>query len=53
MCNEIKKLYIQYPFLKEVDSCSLRCAVFNLKDLYKNFFIKKSSYLKFKSKHNI
>ena len=27
MCSEIKGLYIEYPFLKEVDSCSLRCAV--------------------------
>ena len=52
MCNEIKMLYTDYPFLKEVDSCSLRCAVFNLEDSYKNFFDKRSSYPKFKSKFN-
>ncbi len=28
MCIEIKELYVDYPFFKEVDSCSLRCAVF-------------------------
>ena len=52
MCNEIKELYAQYPFLKEVDSSSLRCAVFNLEDSYKSFFNKRSSYPKFKSKYN-
>ena len=38
MCNEIKTLSTDYPFLKEVDSCALRCAVFNLEDGFKNFF---------------
>lgn len=52
MCSEIKELYSQYPFLKEVDGCSLRCAVFNLEDSYKNFFSKRSNYPKFKSKFN-
>ena len=52
MCNKIKELYIEYPFLKEVDSCSLRSAVFNLEDSYKNFFSKRSDYPKFKSKYN-
>lgn len=52
MCSEIKELYIQYPFLKEVDSCSLRCAVFNLEDSYKNFFSKRGNYPMFKSKFN-
>ena len=28
----------EYTFLKEVDSCALRCAVFNLEDSFKNFF---------------
>ena len=52
MCNEIKELYVDYPFLKEVDSCALRCAVFNLEDSFKNFFSKRTSYPKFKSRFN-
>ncbi len=41
MCRELKELYEELPFLKEVDSCSLRCSIFNLEDNYKNFFHKK------------
>lgn len=52
MCSEIKELYNKYPFLKEVDSCSLRCAVFNLEDSFKNYFSKRTNYPKFKSKFN-
>ena len=52
MCTEIKELYVGYPFLKEVDSCSLRCAVFNLEDAFKNYFSKRSNYPRFKSKYN-
>lgn len=48
MCSEIKSLYIEYPFLKEVDSCSLRCAVFNLEDSFKNYFSKRTNYPRFK-----
>ena len=52
MCIEIKELYADYPFLKEVDSCSLRCAVFNLEAAFKNYFCKRSNYPRFKSKYN-
>ncbi len=52
MCAELKKLYIDYPFLKEVDSRSLRCAIFNLEDSYKNFFAKKSGYPAFKNRYS-
>ena len=52
MCTEIKELYVEYPFLKEVDSCSLRCAVFNLEDAFKNCFSKRGNYPRFKSKYN-
>ena len=52
MCAEVKELYVEYPFLKEVDSCSLRCAIFNLEDAFKNYFSKRSDYPKFKSKNN-
>ena len=53
MCTGIKELYVEYPFLKEVDSCSLRCAVFNLEDAFKNYFSKRSNYPRFKSKYNM
>ena len=36
--KEIPQLCKDYPWLKEVDSCSLRAAVFNLEDAYHNFF---------------
>ncbi len=52
MCACIKELVITYPWLKEVDGCALRCAVFNLEDSYKNFFSKRSNYPLFKSKYN-
>ena len=51
MCKELKEMYENYPWLKEVDSCSLRCAIFNLEDAYKNFFAKRASYPTFKSKY--
>ena len=50
MCKEIKELVITHPWLKEVDSCALRCSVFNLEDSYKNFFAKRSDYPMFKNK---
>lgn len=50
MCKELKGLQEEYPFLKEVDSCSLRCSIFNLEDSYSNFFAKRSGYPCFKNK---
>ena len=52
LCKELKNLSKQYVFLKEVDSCALRCAIFHLEDAYKNFFAKRSSYPKYKSKYS-
>ena len=52
MCKELKELLEVYPFLKEVDSSSLRCSIFNLEDSYKNFFKKISNYPSFKSKYS-
>ena len=52
MCKEVKDLIIEYPFLKEVDSCALRCAIFNLEDAFKNYFSKRTNYPTFKSKFN-
>ena len=50
--KDLKNLYNNYPFLKEVDSMSLRCALFNLDNAYNKFFKEKSGYPKFKSKFN-
>lgn len=50
MCKELKELVVEYPFLKEVDSCGLRNSIFNLEDSYKNFFSKRSGYPVFKNK---
>ena len=52
MCKKLKELPKVYPFLKEVDSCSLRSAIFNLEDSYKNFFEKRANYPKFKNRFN-
>lgn len=51
MCKNLKELQSEYPFLKEVDSCALRCSIFNLEDAYKDFFAKRSNYPVFKSKY--
>ena len=48
--QKLKDLYLEYPWLTEVDSCSLRCAIFNLEDAYKNFFSKRSVLPTFKNK---
>ena len=50
MCKELKELVLDYPFLKEVDSMTLRCSIFNLEDSYKNYFSKRSAYPSFKNK---
>ncbi len=51
MCATLKEMYEAYSWLKEVDSCALRCAIFNLEDAYKDFFAKRSDYPVFKSKY--
>ena len=50
MCKKLKELMVEYSFLNEVDSCSLRNSIFNLEDSYKNFFAKRSGYPVFKNK---
>ena len=50
LCKDLKELENNREFLKEVDSCSLRCAIFDLEDGFNNFFAKRSEYPKFKSK---
>ncbi len=50
--KDLKELSIERPFLKEVDSMSLRCSLFDLDDSYKNFFKQNKGYPKYKSKYD-
>ncbi len=50
LIKDLKELEKEYEYLKEVDSCALRCAIFDLEDAFNNFFAKRSNYLNFKSK---
>ena len=50
LIKEIPKLYEKYPFLKEVDSMSLRCAIFDLENGFKKYDKKQAEYPKFKKK---
>ena len=52
LCKDLKELEKSHEYLKEVDSCSLRCAIFDLEDGFNNFFAKRSGYPDFKSKFN-
>ena len=52
MIKQLPSLKKEYEWLKEVDSCSLRCAIFNLEDSYKNFFSKRSGVPIYKNKCN-
>ncbi len=45
----LPKLYEEYPWLKEGDSCALRNSLFNLEDSYKRFY-KGNGFPKFKAK---
>ncbi len=51
--DQIKKLpglCKEYFWLSEVDSCSLRTALFSLEDAYKRFYSKQNGFPKFKNK---
>ena len=50
LCKDLKELENNHEYLKEVDSCALRCSIFDLEDGFNNFFAKRSGYPKFKSK---
>ena len=50
--KDLKNLYNEYPFLKEIDSMSIRCSLFDLDNAYNKFFKEKKGYPKFKSKFN-
>ena len=50
LIKEIPSLYEEYPFLKEVDSCSLRCTIFDLDNGFSRFYKKLGGYPNFKKK---
>ena len=50
--KDLPNLYLKYPFLKEVDSCSLRCSLFDLEDGFKRFIKHQNNYPKFKGKYS-
>jgi len=51
-CNELKELTKEYEWLKEVDSCALRNAIFNLEDAFLRMYKKQNEYPNFKNKFN-
>ena len=52
MIKDLKNLQVERPYLKEVDSCSLRCSLFNLEDAFKRWYKEQGEYPKFKGKYN-
>ena len=52
MIKDLKILQVERPYLKEVDSCSLRCSLFNLDDAFKRWYKGQGEYPKFKGKYN-
>ena len=50
--KDFPNLYSKYPFLKEVDSCCLRCSLFDLEDGFKRFIKHQNNYPKFKGKYS-
>ena len=52
LCKDLKELEKGHKYLKEVDSCALRCSIFDLEDGFNNFFAKRNGYPNFKSKFN-
>lgn len=48
--KELPSLVNENDWLKEVDSCLLRCSIFNLEDSFKRYKQNLSNYPKFKSK---
>ena len=51
LIKKLPELNKGYPFLKEVDSCLLRCSIFNLDDAFNRFY-NGSGYPNFKKKGN-
>ena len=49
--KDLPNLYKEYYFLKEIDSMSLRCALFDLDNAYNKFFKEKSGFPNYKKKY--
>lgn len=50
--KDISSLYNERPYLKEIDSMSLRCTMFDLEDAFKSFYKGIRNYPNFKSKYS-
>ena len=50
LIKEIPALAKEYSFLNEVDSCALRCAIFDLENGFKKYYAKQGGYPRFKAK---
>lgn len=50
--KDLPTLYVERPYLKEVDSMSLRCSIFDLENAYKGFYKGKRNYPNFKRKYD-
>lgn len=50
--KDIPTLYKERPYLKEVDSLSLRCTIFDLDNAFQGFYKGIRNYPKFKSKYD-
>ena len=50
MIKDLKGLQVEYPWLKNIDSCILRTSLFNLEDAYQRFYKNQNSFPKFKKK---
>ena len=50
MIKEIPSLLEEYQFLKEVDSCGLRCAIFDLENGLKKYYKEGIGYPRYKVK---
>lgn len=50
--KDIPSLYNERPYLKEIDSMSLRCTIFDLDNAFKGFYKRIRNYPKFKSKYD-
>jgi len=49
--KDLPNLYIDRPYLKEIDSMSLRTTLFDLYNAYQKFYKEKKGYPKYKSKY--
>ena len=52
LIREIPNIYVDRPYLKEIDSMSLRCTIFDLDNSYNKFFKEKKGFPKYKSKYD-